>query len=145
VNHFHPTVSLYAKTLLSCAPIIPPKTATAYDPLQNHTLARFLDRFVYKNPKKVDTVYKGSSIMQPRPPGTGASGALDEDELAVLDDVMDGRKSRSLIAGGRKRSVFVAEDGGMGRSVAMDDEPVNSKAWLSRGLDKVPVDEVIEF
>lgn len=34
------------------------------NPLQDFTLIRFLDKFVYKNPKK-EIKSKGSSIMQP--------------------------------------------------------------------------------
>jgi ribosome biogenesis protein MAK21 len=66
VNHFHPTVSLYARSLLKDAQIEMPANASNYDPLTNHTLSKFLDRFVYKNPKKMQNEYKGSSLMQPR-------------------------------------------------------------------------------
>ncbi|OUM69592.1 hypothetical protein PIROE2DRAFT_38003 [Piromyces sp. E2] len=64
-DHYHPTVALYGQTLLSGKFIEFPKSIN-YDPLQNHTLSRFLDRFVYKNPKKVSNTYKGGSIMQPK-------------------------------------------------------------------------------
>lgn len=47
--HYHPTVSLYASTLLSGKFI-----EFEGDPLQDYTLMRFLDRFVFKNPKKVE-------------------------------------------------------------------------------------------
>ena len=66
VNHFHPTVSLYARSLLSNAKIDMPSNSSNYDPLKNHTLSKFIERFVYKNPKKIDSEYKGSSLMQPR-------------------------------------------------------------------------------
>ncbi|XP_060535231.1 CCAAT/enhancer-binding protein zeta [Cylas formicarius] len=46
-RHFHPTVSLYAKNLLEGAPI-----KYSGDPLKDFTLIRFLERFVFKNPKK---------------------------------------------------------------------------------------------
>ena len=48
--HFHPTISLYSKKLLSETLI---GHTENYNPLQNHTFARFLDRFVDKAPKKV--------------------------------------------------------------------------------------------
>lgn len=65
-KHFHPTVSLYAQTLNLGKIIEAPPGATHYDPLANHTLTRFLDRFVYKAPKSVKSMYVGNSIMQPR-------------------------------------------------------------------------------
>ncbi|KAI9332947.1 CBF/Mak21 family-domain-containing protein, partial [Obelidium mucronatum] len=133
-NHFHPTVALYAQTLLSGNPITIPPTATAYDPLQNHTLARFLDRFVFKNPKKVTSAYRGSSLMQARPPGMQGGGAVDEDGVAV----------GNLIAGARKRGVIVEEEGELS-AVAMDDEPVNSAVWLNRKRENIPVDELFFY
>lgn len=48
-RHYHPTVSLFAKTIIDGKPI-------AYDgnPLEDLSLIRFLDRFVYRNPKKLE-------------------------------------------------------------------------------------------
>ncbi|XP_054831862.1 CCAAT/enhancer-binding protein zeta [Eublepharis macularius] len=61
-EHFHPSVSLFAKTILEGNYI-----EYSGDPLQDFTLMRFLDRFVYRNPK----VHKGkentsSVVMQPK-------------------------------------------------------------------------------
>ncbi|NXD83688.1 CEBPZ protein, partial [Halcyon senegalensis] len=61
-EHFHPSVALFAKTILEGNPI-----QYSGDPLQDFTLMRFLDRFVYRNPK----VHKGkentsSVVMQPK-------------------------------------------------------------------------------
>lgn len=64
-RHFHPTVSLYAQKLIVGAEIPTPKDGSNYDPLRNHTLTLFLDRFVYKNPKKEVAKHSGSSLMQP--------------------------------------------------------------------------------
>nr|CAD7257416.1 unnamed protein product [Timema shepardi] len=47
-QHFHPTVALFAYNILQNELI-----HYSGDPLQDFTLARFLDRFVFKNPKKV--------------------------------------------------------------------------------------------
>lgn len=44
--HYHPTISLLTRQLLTAQPL----TATA--DLSQNTLSHFLDRFVYKNPKK---------------------------------------------------------------------------------------------
>ncbi|KAM6279257.1 CCAAT/enhancer-binding protein zeta [Porphyrio hochstetteri] len=61
-EHFHPSVALFAKTILEGNHI-----EYSGDPLQDFTLMRFLDRFVYRNPK----VHKGkentsSVVMQPK-------------------------------------------------------------------------------
>ncbi|NXL49025.1 CEBPZ protein, partial [Podilymbus podiceps] len=61
-EHFHPSVALFAKTILEGDHI-----QYSGDPLQDFTLMRFLDRFVYRNPK----LHKGkentsSVVMQPK-------------------------------------------------------------------------------
>ena len=67
MHHYHPAVSLHARQLLSSQPV------TATPDLSLNTLSHFLDRFVYKNPKKPKT--KGASAMQPAASGIdGASG-----------------------------------------------------------------------
>ncbi|KAK2855861.1 hypothetical protein Q5P01_004596 [Channa striata] len=60
--HFHPSVSLFAKTILQGGFI-----QYSGDPLQDFTLIRFLDRFVFRNPKQ----QKGkqntdAAVLQPR-------------------------------------------------------------------------------
>ncbi|KAI0083481.1 CBF/Mak21 family-domain-containing protein [Irpex rosettiformis] len=57
LHHYHPAVSLHARQLFSAQPV------TATPDLSLNTLSHFLDRFVYKNPKKPKT--KGASAMQP--------------------------------------------------------------------------------
>ncbi|KAF8431689.1 CBF/Mak21 family-domain-containing protein [Boletus edulis BED1] len=57
LHHYHPTVALHARQLLASQPI------TSSPDLTLNTLSHFLDRFVYKNPKK--TKSKGASAMQP--------------------------------------------------------------------------------
>ncbi|XP_049640251.1 CCAAT/enhancer-binding protein zeta [Suncus etruscus] len=61
-EHYHPSVALFAKTILEGNSI-----QYSGDPLQDFTLMRFLDRFVYRNPKP----HKGkentdSVVMQPK-------------------------------------------------------------------------------
>ncbi|KAK2489705.1 hypothetical protein MC885_017854 [Smutsia gigantea] len=61
-EHFHPSVALFANTILQGNYI-----QYSGDPLQDFTLMRFLDRFVYRNPKP----HKGkenthSVVMQPK-------------------------------------------------------------------------------
>lgn len=57
LNHYHPTVSIYADAFINGTPQAKPD-------LNLYTLAHFLDRFVYKNAKH-KPVLKGLSIMQP--------------------------------------------------------------------------------
>lgn len=57
LNHYHPTVAIYAESLLEGLQQTKPD-------LGSFTLAHFLDRFVYKNAKQ-KPLTKGSSIMQP--------------------------------------------------------------------------------
>uniref|UniRef100_A0A224Z074 Ribosome biogenesis protein MAK21 n=1 Tax=Rhipicephalus zambeziensis TaxID=60191 RepID=A0A224Z074_9ACAR len=45
-RHYHPSVALFAERILRGQPVAYPG-----DPLQDFTLSRFLDRFVYRNPK----------------------------------------------------------------------------------------------
>ena len=60
VQHFHPSVSLFAECLLFKNDM-PPKP----DPTQ-HTLMHFLDRFVYRTARSKPTAtMHGSSVMQP--------------------------------------------------------------------------------
>ncbi|CAF9923969.1 MAG: hypothetical protein GOMPHAMPRED_003504 [Gomphillus americanus] len=58
-THFHPSVSLFVSNLLSKQKI------QAKPDLSLHTLINFLDRFVYRNPKKITDALKGVSLMQP--------------------------------------------------------------------------------
>lgn len=56
--HFHPSVAIIASSLVD-------RDQKAQKPdLDSHSLIRFLDKFVYKNPKTADTA-RGVSIMQP--------------------------------------------------------------------------------
>jgi len=61
-GHYHPSVSKFAQSLLKTELI-----EYKGDPLADFTLANFLERFVYKNPKKDagGIPARGSSIMQP--------------------------------------------------------------------------------
>lgn len=59
-NHYHPSVAKFANMLFNDE-----KIAEQSD-MHNYTLIHFLDRFVYRNPKKTATT-RGKSIMQPLP------------------------------------------------------------------------------
>lgn len=57
-THFHPAVGVFAAALLD-------KTQKMAKPdMESHSLIRFLDKFIYRNPKTTDSA-RGTSIMQP--------------------------------------------------------------------------------
>ncbi|KAG9471857.1 hypothetical protein GDO78_022505 [Eleutherodactylus coqui] len=60
-EHFHPSVALFARTMLE-------GNSVQYtgDPLQDFTLMRFLDRFVYRNPKQQKTQENRGYLMHRR-------------------------------------------------------------------------------
>ncbi|XP_069510208.1 CCAAT/enhancer-binding protein zeta [Ambystoma mexicanum] len=61
-EHFHPSVAHFAKTVLQGDRI-----QYTGDPLQDFTLMRFLDRFVYRNPKlQKDNVDRPGAAMRPK-------------------------------------------------------------------------------
>ncbi|XP_006812391.1 CCAAT/enhancer-binding protein zeta-like [Saccoglossus kowalevskii] len=66
-GHYHPSVSHFANTLLNDQYV-----RYTGNPLQDFTLIRFLDRFVYRNPKK--TITERVSVMQPKSKSYQPSG-----------------------------------------------------------------------
>lgn len=127
--HYHPTVKKYALDILDMqnANLVVADQGVNYDPLLNHTLQRFLDRFVDKAPKVIKTVWKGVSIMQPLP-GSKISA------------------KGGLFKGGRKRDgVYVVEGGDdieNGR-ILLDDTSVYKRAAKGavNNTAALPVDE----
>jgi len=109
LSHYHPTVSLHARQLLLSKPL------TSTPDLGLNTLSHFLDRFVYKNPKKQGSKQKGSSAMQP------AAG-----------DAISGGGVR-LIKGGVGEGLGVNSGGGL---------TVNDEKWWKRRVEDVPIDQV---
>jgi len=109
LSHYHPTVSLHARQLLLSRPL------TSTPDLALNTLSHFLDRFVYKNPKKQSSRQKGSSAMQP------AAG-----------DAISGGGVR-LIKGEVADSLGVNSGGGV---------TVNDEKWWKRRVEDVPIDQV---
>lgn len=109
LSHYHPTVSLHARQLLLSQPL------TSTPDLALNTLSHFLDRFVYKNPKKQSSKQKGSSAMQP------AAG-----------DAISGGGVR-LIKGELGNSFDSVSGGGV---------TVNDEKWWKRRVEDVPTDQV---
>ncbi|KIM44363.1 hypothetical protein M413DRAFT_25783 [Hebeloma cylindrosporum] len=108
LSHYHPAVSLHARQLLTSVPL------TASPDLAQNTLSHFLERFVYKNPKK-PKVSSSSS---------GVNG--EEDDVDVL------AATRVKLV---KGDVGNKEVGGVGGLV-------NEKAFLRRRKEDVPVDQL---
>ncbi|KAL5035406.1 hypothetical protein BDV3_005343 [Batrachochytrium dendrobatidis] len=138
-SHFHPTVSLYARTLLSGSPIVVPATAKNYDPLQNHTLSRFLDRFVFKAPKKVTSLYHGSSLMQPRV----STGKTNDSESTMTQFALN---SGNLLSGSqRKKNVIYVDQENPNVLIKLDDTPANLVQWSHTKIDQVAPDDLFYY
>lgn len=109
LSHYHPTVSLHARQLLLSQPL------TSTPDLALNTLSHFLDRFVYKNPKKQDSKQKGSSAMQPAAGDAISGGGV----RLVKGEVGDG--------------LGLGSGGGV---------TVNDEKWWKRRVEDVPIDQV---
>ncbi|KAJ9613028.1 RNA-binding ribosome biosynthesis protein mak21 [Cladophialophora chaetospira] len=87
--HFHPSVSLSADNLLLHRPL------SGKPDLTVHTLAHFLDRFVYRNPKLSATGgLRGSSIMQSMATENTDAVLLSSDARAALGPAMNSENFR---------------------------------------------------
>ncbi|KAJ3343347.1 hypothetical protein HDU93_008712 [Gonapodya sp. JEL0774] len=141
-RHFHPTVALYSNHLIEKAGEegVPfPSNATNYDPLKNHTFARFLERFVNKNAKKVNSLKKGTGgIGQPRAEVEGTNRTLKSAKLKAQQEDED--DICMLFEGGKKRNV-VLSDTKTGREKRLDDDVVGSASWVRKKEEEIPVDE----
>lgn len=146
LNHHHPSVTLFAKHLLSTASATPTPTPPKPDPA-SHTLTHFLDRLAYRNPKTKETSsLRGQSLMQP---GLASSNAADT--------LLTGSKRASDQAGARlnteafwqRRAEDVREDevffhryfsmANAGRPGKADKTP--SKARAAASADDLDVDD----
>ncbi|KAF8581187.1 CBF-domain-containing protein [Ramaria rubella] len=83
LHHYHPSVALHAHQLLTHTQV----TATA--DLGLNTLSHFLDRFVYRNPKKPRP--KGASAMQPAAHDDG-TGMVHAGKAAGTPDMMNSER-----------------------------------------------------
>ncbi|XP_057678643.1 CCAAT/enhancer-binding protein zeta isoform X2 [Corythoichthys intestinalis] len=80
--HYHPSVSLFAKTLLQEEPI-----QYSGDPLQDFTLMRFLDRFVFRNPKKAKGKQNtDTSVLKPKRKSPGVFLAVNSEEFLAKEE-----------------------------------------------------------
>ncbi|BFZ11566.1 hypothetical protein BsWGS_14605 [Bradybaena similaris] len=81
VTHYHPTVRLYAASVLQGKSI-----KYDGDALQDYTLIRFLDRFVYKNPKKESTNTQISHFKKADPSGIRAVPVNSKEFLEIGEE-----------------------------------------------------------
>ncbi|TFK51436.1 CBF-domain-containing protein [Heliocybe sulcata] len=109
LTHYHPTISLHARQLLLSQPV------TSSPDLSLNSLGHFLDRFVYKNPKKV----KNADEDEEEVGGKGGKGGSVMQPAAA-----DGTGVRKL-------------KGGQG-----EEEAVREEGWWRRSRDRVPVDQL---
>ncbi|OAX41808.1 CBF-domain-containing protein [Rhizopogon vinicolor AM-OR11-026] len=145
IHHYHPAISLHAQQLLSSQPI------TSSADLSLNTLSHFLDRFVYKNPKKQKT--KGSSAMQPAASindrigvkllkGDSSGGALPNDEKFLnrqLKDIpVDEVFFHQYFSRKREKDKSKAAHTGKGDSDAEESDVSESDASASESEEEVP-------
>ncbi|QRW12798.1 ribosome biogenesis protein [Ceratobasidium sp. AG-Ba] len=86
-NYYHPSVSLHAKQLLTGAQL------TATPDLGLNTLTHFLDRFVYRNPKKIKA--RPVSVLHPAATIQTAPVRLMKD---TTDSTMNDKADKSEVA-----------------------------------------------
>ena len=87
--HYHPSASVLVRRLMAGEPVRGGEDSGG--------LAGFLDRFVYKNPKKLGT--RGSSAMQPLPKKSkGKQDKLRQSEIEEAEQVRDAFYSVEVIA-----------------------------------------------
>ncbi|KAM9840130.1 CCAAT/enhancer-binding protein zeta isoform 2-T2 [Aulostomus maculatus] len=80
--HFHPSVSLFAKTILQGGFI-----QYSGDPLQDFTLIRFLDRFVFRNPKQMKGKQNTDAVAsQPKHKLPVVSPPVNSEEFLSKDE-----------------------------------------------------------
>uniref|UniRef100_A0A673B4P5 CCAAT/enhancer-binding protein zeta n=1 Tax=Sphaeramia orbicularis TaxID=375764 RepID=A0A673B4P5_9TELE len=80
--HFHPSVSLFAKTILQGGSI-----QYSGDPLQDFTLIRFLDRFVFRNPKQLKGKQNTDSVvLQPKQKSPSSSLPVNCEEFLSKEE-----------------------------------------------------------
>ncbi|XP_077443544.1 CCAAT/enhancer-binding protein zeta [Stigmatopora argus] len=81
-RHYHPSASLFAKTLLQGDSI-----QYSGDPLQDFTLMRFLDRFVFRNPKQsMGKQNTDATVMKPKRKDPGVFLAVNSQEFLAKEE-----------------------------------------------------------
>jgi ribosome biogenesis protein MAK21 len=118
--HYHPSVQVFAMSLLEGKPITLP---AGVDPLETYTLAKFLDKFVYRKPKKNVKVGPSNALAQTM--SQNRSGFIPDEES---DD--ENNKTSS-----QKTSASAIKVGG--------NLILNSEAFARKDEKDIAADEVI--
>lgn len=109
LRHYHPTISLHAQQLLASQPL------TASADLSLNTLSHFLDRFVYKNAKKMPA------------DATGINGKGKGRGVSAMQPAASGIEGVKLMKGD---------------AVGGEDLLMNEDRFLKKRAEDVPVDQV---
>ncbi|PNF43787.1 hypothetical protein B7P43_G09744 [Cryptotermes secundus] len=138
-QHFHPTITLFANNILQGEVI-----KYSGDPLQDFTLPKFLDRFVFKNPKKniKEEVVRNSKFSRKRayiPSGirslrVDSASYLNEDESKIPVDELF--MYRYLHKKGNLSHMKEEEDGGSDASSVASEEFHEMLDGLLAGKEK---------
>ncbi|KAM8832147.1 CCAAT/enhancer-binding protein zeta [Spinachia spinachia] len=123
--HFHPSVSLFAKTILQGGSV-----QYSGDPLQDFTLIRFLDRFVFRNPKQLKGKQNtDSAALTPRQrfplsemPVNCEEFVSKEESQIPVEEVFFHRFFRKRLQGKQLPSRRPRGDGDSGSVEDVDDE-----------------------
>jgi ribosome biogenesis protein MAK21 len=80
-EHYHPSVQVFAQVLLKGDYITYPG-----DPLQDFTLTRFLDRFMFKNPKQKVSDHGGSVMQNFRKSSVATAAPVNTPEFVTQEE-----------------------------------------------------------
>ena len=149
-SHVHPTVSLFARNILDGTPIV-----YQGDPLQDFTLIRFLDRFVFRNPKKDPLKGRPSTVLSRKgrylAKGVKGTVAPDSKEYANLDETavpLDERFIHRYFTEKRARKAAVegSDEEDDADSVASEDFDAFMDGYFKKkGKGEEGVDEELDF
>ncbi|MEW5300806.1 MAG: hypothetical protein WDW36_003711 [Sanguina aurantia] len=142
-SHVQPSVAAMARTLLSGCPIV-----YDGDPLRDHNLTSFLDKFIQKKPK---SHAKGSSLMQPivavRSAGGKSAAAVGSDAFASLEQSsvlpadMFFHKFYNLQVVKQKRAIASGKKAKKAEGSDSDDDPLDSPGG---GSDDEEMDALLD-
>ncbi|XP_017080763.2 uncharacterized protein F23B12.7 [Drosophila eugracilis] len=133
-QHYHPTVQVFAEQILQ-------QSRIGYygDPLRDFGLPHFLERFAFKNPKKLDAPHAAESatVAHKRYMAHGARGRpvksltktnCTEDEMFIFNFLEHKRKQAEIVAqnkkqkDGKKENADDGEDGEAGEEYLKEGE-----------------------
>lgn len=127
LHHYHPSVKSFAQSLLQA----PHNVQYTGDPISDFTLMAFLDRFVYKNPKKKHLI------------ASGAVKSEYDDETALSYAIASEKITEEQARAIRKAHGGSAmQRSGSREAFAHVAQPVNTKQFLASAKSGVREDEL---